>query len=82
MSGMITDQYVTVDEECPISTDFDAAAGSVAVNLGPKLGHGNTLRITTTDEVSRRAPVRGRRERGCTNSYSLYRCPILPVGPG
>jgi len=49
MTGITTDQYVTINDDCPISTDVDSTQEAAVLNFGPLLGHGNTLQLTMTN---------------------------------
>lgn len=49
MTGLSTDQYVSIGSTCPISTEIDLVAESAQVNIGSGLGRGDTLRLLVPD---------------------------------
>ena len=49
MNELSTDQYVSVGNGCPISTDIDRVGELVQVNIGSVFGRGNTVRLLMSD---------------------------------
>jgi len=49
MNGLNTDQYVSIEHGCPISTDLDRVGETVQVNIGSLFGRGDALRLLMSD---------------------------------
>jgi hypothetical protein len=49
MTALRTDQYVSIERDCPISTEVDRIGESAQVNIGALLGRGDALRLLVSD---------------------------------